>query len=423
MLLDRTTPPKFKKAKTIRLPEAQTVRLNQKTTCHYIAIGQQPIVQIALVVNAGKWFESRNGAATFMAKMLLEGTTSFNAHQITSQFDQYGAVIECSASDDHITLTVHVLSKYLDKLIPVLQEIIYAPTFPESELIVLKQIQKQTLKINNQKNNIYASKKFRELLFGVKHPYGTFLTEKAIDEITTADLHTHYNNVFKNNRATLFLSGDVTEKTLALLEDWIDLGQNDTAVTHEFSPFQNEKRVLGIKRAGALQSSIRIGKIIINKLHDDYFRLLLTNEVLGGYFGSRLMKNIREDKGYTYGIYSSMVHLLSHSYLVIGTDVKADSEKNTIDEIFKELSKLKSESIGEDELTTVKNYLIGKFQSQINTPFSLMNKYKALFLHNLSPDYYSRYLSAITEVSTDDVMAMAKKYFDDASLATLTVGK
>jgi zinc protease len=177
-----------------------------------------------------------------------------------------------------------------------------------------------------------------------------------------------------------------------------------------------------IEKEGAMQSSIRMGKQLITRKHPDFFTMMLLNEILGGYFGSRLMKNIREEKGLTYGISSNLALFGQAGYFVIGTDVKREFTQQTIDEIHKEIKILQTELVTENELETVKNYMVGSFAGSLNTPFDITDRYKVIFSENLPLDFYQNYIPNIQQISNVMLLEAANKYLDVDSLFEIVVG-
>ena len=174
--------------------------------------------------------------------------------------------------------------------------------------------------------------------------------------------------------------------------------------------FSTQGKTLLIEKEGAIQSSIRMGKHLMTRKHPDYFPMLLLNEILGGYFGSRLMKNIREEKGLTYGISSNLALFTQAGYFVIGTDVKREFTQQTIDEIQKEIKILQTELVSENELETVKNYMVGSFAGSLNTPFDIADRYKVIFSENLPLDFYKNYIPNIQQISAIQLLETANKY-------------
>jgi predicted Zn-dependent peptidase len=177
-----------------------------------------------------------------------------------------------------------------------------------------------------------------------------------------------------------------------------------------------------IEKENTVQSSIRLGKKIINRSHPDYPAVLFLNHIFGGYFGSRLMRNIREEKGLTYGIYSSVVSFLNNGYLSIGADVNQENRQLTVDEIRKELVVLRSIPIDHAELETARNHFIGSFQSEITTPFAHADKIKNLILNSLPHQYYNSLLARVDQLTSQDLLETAQRYFNEESFSVVTVG-
>jgi predicted Zn-dependent peptidase len=171
-----------------------------------------------------------------------------------------------------------------------------------------------------------------------------------------------------------------------------------------------------------MQSSIRIGRRLFKRQHPDFYRMIVANEVLGGYFGSRLMRNIREDKGFTYGISSSIAPMRQEGYWVIGTDVKKEFTQATIDEIEKEINRLQTELVADNELETVKNYLAGEFAGSLHTPFEIADRVRLMVLEGLEADFYSNYIQRLRVVTAADIQTMAQKYWQWDDLQRVIIG-
>ena len=186
--------------------------------------------------------------------------------------------------------------------------------------------------------------------------------------------------------------------------------------------FKKAEKEFIIKKEDSVQSSIRYGRMLFNHTNQDYFDVYVLNEILGGYFGSRLMQNIREEKGYTYGIHSSVVPMQEGGYFVIGTDVKREFTKYTLVEIEKELQRLIDEPVSDNELLTVKNYMLGSFVGDIQTSFAIADKYKTIYFHGLGYDYYDRFFARIQSITAQDIQAVAKKYLNPSDMSYVVAG-
>ncbi|PWK27374.1 putative Zn-dependent peptidase [Arcicella aurantiaca] len=423
-MLDRTISPDFQTIQNINIPPVQVITLSNGISLYVINVGEQPVIKVEFSFDAGNLQESQNGVSLFTAKMITEGTTKYNSAEISEYFDKFGSFTESGQGLDRASFTVYGLKKHLSSLLPMVQELLNDAVFPEGELETLKKIQQQTLQVNSGKTAFIANKTFRKKIFGDSHPYGNSISEEAIQAVNQDLLINFYSDFWKGKPFKIFLSGNVGEAEIALIEQYFgktDLGKSPLKKEYSLAMFNKGENVL-VEKEGAVQSSIRMGKQFMTRKHPDFFTMLLLNETLGGYFGSRLMKNIREDKGFTYGISSNLALFGQAGYFVIGTDVKKEFTQQTIDEIHKEIKILQTELISSNELETVKNYMIGSFAGSLNTPFDIADRYKVIFSENLSLDFYQNYISNIQQISDVMLLEAANKYLDIDSLFEIVVG-
>ena len=425
--LDRTIAPAYKNIDSYILPEAVSGKLDNGIPLHLILSGTQPVVRIELIFKSGNWYEPSFGCAHFASKMLSEGTTNFTAKEIQEKFAYYGAFTEFNSGMDTACVTVYALSKHLEVLLPLIYEIVSESIFPEKELESVKNITLQGLKVNKEKTAFIAGCKFREMLFGSEHPYGYFLSEEGVENIHANALHDFYKKNYTTNNCEIVISGNGEEDFAALVNKHLgqgNWGKSDhlpnKGKMHSDTHFL--KRELTVKES-AVQSSIRMGKKMFTVSHPDYFNFYCLNEIFGGYFGSRLMQNIREDKGYTYGINSNIVTNLHGGYFVIGTDVKKEFTQQAIDEVYKEMKRMKEELVPDNELQTVRNYMLGSFVNSIATPFAVADKFKTIHFNGLGYDFYKNYFNTLKNISADTLMATANKYFDENSMSESIAGR
>ncbi|MBP6386602.1 MAG: insulinase family protein [Pseudarcicella sp.] len=423
-LLQRNIAPKFQTIKQILLPPASKKTFQNGIEAIFVNTGIQDILKLELSFKNIVSTDYTKATAQFAFKMLTEGTMQYNSHAISEHFDQHGGFIETTQGMDNSSIVVYGLSKYIHQYVFMLNEMLTNSTFPANELQTAKDIAIQNLKLNNEKNSFLASKAIRKLLFHETHPYGFVLEESDIANIKQDELVSYHNTFIKNKPFSLQLSGKINDETLQIIENTFGTTQkyyNNNAVLIDNETKNTITNTL-IKRPKALQSSIRLGKKMLTRGHEDYHKILLTNEILGGYFGSRLMKNIREEKGLTYGISSSIVALKEEAYLVIGADVKKEFTQLTIDEIKKEIRILQTQLVPSDELETVKNYLAGAFAGSVNTPFEIMERHKIIANENLSNDFYDQYIPKINSITAEQVKETAIKYFNIDSMVEAIVG-
>lgn len=424
--LDRTLVPTFKEIDSFILPEALSAKLDNGIPIHLILSGTQPVVRIELMFKSGNWYEPFFGCAHFAAKMLSEGTSKHTAKEIQDKFAYYGAFTEFNSGMDLASVTVYSLSKHLESILPLVYEIVSESVFPEKELESIKNITLQGLKVNKEKTAFLAGSKFREMLFGAEHPYGYFLSEQAIEGAQVNILQDFYKKNYTVNNCDIIISGNGEVDFLMLANKY--LGQGNWGKSDSLpnkgklqSTVNFTKREL-ITKESAVQSSLRMGKKMFTVSHPDYFNFYCLNEIFGGYFGSRLMQNIREDKGYTYGVSSNIVTNKNEGYFVIGSDVKKEFTLQTIEEVYKEMKKLKEEKVSDNELTTVRNYMLGSFVNSITTPFAVADKFKTIHFNGLGYDFYKNYFNTLRNINAETLMATANKYFDENSMSESIAG-
>ncbi len=421
-MLDRTVAPAFRPIDHISIKEAKEYPIGPSTTLYCIQSGTQPVIKLEVIFKAGKWYESKAGQALFTGKMLREGAGQHNAFSISDIFETFGAHLEIVPTLDYIAITIYSMEAYFSQLLPVVLSMVKEPVFPEKELQVLKNIQVQSLRVNNKKNNFVASRKLRESLFGPLHPYGHILNESEIQEINRYDLINYFNESIRDKPLTLISSGLLTDPTIQLLVDSFKPSEEGPALAESGNEIQKTHPNVLINKEESSQSSIRLGQHSIPMRHPDYPGLLIVNEILGGYFGSRLMKNIREEKGLTYGIYSSLSSLRNATFFSIAADVKKEFRDLAFVEIKSEIRKLQSELIGIPELDTVRNYMLGQIQASVNTPFALATKFKNIHFNGLDYSYYDNLIETIQTIDPDRIMELSNKYLDPDKMVEICVG-
>jgi predicted Zn-dependent peptidase len=419
-MLDRRVAPVFNRNFTFSLINPEYEKLANGIEIYFVSGGDQNVVKVDLIFPAGRWYEQTWGTSYFTTQLSSKGTQSKNSFEIASLFDQFGAHLDLSPGMDFVTLSLYSLTRTLPEALNLLSEIVHQPVFPEKEIQQIKSIYIQNLKVNQEKTNFLASKLFRKTLYGEMHPYGKELEKEDVEKINRRDLTLFHQEFFQ--QFTVVVAGKIDHSS-------------KKNIINTFSPLktrqpQQKEHILEAlplhrrhaEKENSLQTSLRIGKRTINRSHADYANLIFLNHILGGYFGSRLMKNIREEKGLTYGIYSS-VHAMQHdSYLVIGTDVNKENKDLAFDEIEKEIQRLCNEPIESEELETARSHFIGSFQTELSTAFAHAEKIKGVVLYNLEKDHYNQILGKVRDVTTAELQHVASKYFEPESFYEISAG-
>jgi predicted Zn-dependent peptidase len=419
-MIDRSIAPSFSKAFSFELPNPEVVKLPSAVDMVYLQGLQQEVFKLEVIFNAGKWQEPKPGLAHFTSIMLDKGTSSRTSKEIAGVLDYYGAQIEISSGYDFVSISLYGLKKFVREILPIFIEILSDPSFAEEEFDLQKKIFLQNLEINEKKTSFLASRLIRKNIFGSNHPYGNSVEKTDVNTITRDDLKNYFASNFSPYE--IYLVGNLESQEIHWLVEQFSssrVGLSNVIKDFAISPGDPTQHVA---RPDSVQSSIRMGMRTINRGHKDYFSLLLLNHILGGYFGSRLMKNVREEKGLTYGIYSSLNPFKNDSMFSIGADVDKANVKLTIDEIKKEIETLCLNQINEEELEVSKNHLLGGIQLEMANPFSTFDKIKNVRLNQLEKDYYNNLFTSVKSIGPEMLQITAQKYFDINNLTVISVG-
>jgi zinc protease len=421
--MNRQHAPEFQAIRSIQLPEAEK-SAGSAPQIYYINAGTQDVLRIECLFFAGSRFEKIPLSSTATNQCIKEGTSKYSSAEIAERLDFFGAFLENETNKDTGSLVLYTLSKHLQSCLPIFQEILNSPVFPEKEVDLFLQNNKQRYLVNKEKVDYLARVKFSEMIFGGGSQYGHVPTDEDYDRLSRNHIVDFYRSYYDLSNAVVLVSGKITERERTLIEQFLKpTGQRSAQRTEQNTILEpaSLKRQF-VEKAGAVQSAIRIGRPMFNRRHPDYFRMLVLNTILGGYFGSRLMANIREDKGYTYGIGSSIGSLHKTGMFFITTEVGADVTGDAINEIYKEIARLREQAIPDDELELVRNYMLGTFLRSMDGPFAISDKHKTLIEYGLGSDYYQNYIHTVNSVTSKELQALANEYFRQEDLYQLVVG-
>lgn len=413
-MLDRTTPPPFRSIERPAFPWPQATTLKPDLPLWVLNAGSQPIIKLVLIFDAGIFHEPHPGIAYFTAHMLLEGTQHRTAQEIAQYIDQYGASLSVKVYPDTWSLTLVTLSKHLKPMLALLVELLLAPSFPAARLDHLKDRKRQAMKLAAEKHSHVAREQLQALLFGSAHPYGRYLTEEALDAITLTQVQQYFQDQLLAGCRVL-ASGQLSDQTLQAIQQHLQpLPVQAPPTATVYGSFSGPEQ-LHVPRPASLQAALSLGKVLPTKGHPDYLPLVVVNELLGGFFGSRLMRNLREDKGYTYGISTRIVPLQHASYLFLATEVTQAQAEAACQEIDKEIKALQTVPMPLEELQTLQNHMLGSWLASINTPFAVMEQFKGAHLHGLDRTYYDQLYDTILHMTPAQIMAIAQRHLNDLS--------
>ena len=423
---DRKTAPHIKDAVeyAISLKKPEQFKLDNGVEVYSIQAGTEEVVQIEWVFKAGNWYEKQKNVSSATNFLIKNGTAQKSAYEINEFVDFYGAYLNRTCYNETAVVSLHCLTRQLEKILPIVQEIFLEAVFPESELIIYKQNMKQRLAVNLQKCDFIAGRKIDELLFGIKHPYGVYSELTDYDVIEQEHVKQYYDQFYRNGHCTIFSAGILPSNYQALLNTFfgsLPLNQSVLEKQEHLVEPAVQKKWNVINDENGVQGAIRIARPFPTKHHPDFPKVQVLNALFGGFFGSRLMNNIREDKGYTYGIYSFLVNHVHAGAWMISTEAGRDVCEATITEVYHEMEQLRNGDIDQEELLLVKNYLIGTLLGDLDGPFQIIGRWKNLILNGLDDSFFYNSVNTIKNISSEELKELAKKYLNPEEFYELTV--
>lgn len=414
-VLDRTVAPLSYSIEDFSLPQPIEYKLKNNCKVFSIPNNAQPIIHFSLSIKGGKLLEKEQGAAALTAKLVGEGIKGMDSIALHQKLESLGAIISTTSDIDSFTINGHCLKRYFSQVIELVRKYLTESTFSDEDFQHILKVMLQQQQLNEEKTSYLATKLFRENFYGDQHPYGKSLSSEALKNFQISAVEKYYHESVVGLPFTLFISGDITEVEISEINENLgDLDvRGDALITYPDFVCKISSQNLNIykEKEDAVQTSIRIGCPTFTLPNKDLEAFTILNEILGGYFGSRLMKNVREEKGLTYGIHSSFRNEINQGYFLIATDLKKESKNLALDEIYKEINILTDEKVIDEELETVKNYITGNFVMSINSNLSLLEVTKSLYKKALPFDYYNDYVSRIQKIESTTIQEVAKKYF------------
>ncbi|MCF8303465.1 MAG: insulinase family protein [Bacteroidales bacterium] len=401
-------------------------KLDNGIPVYLLNSGKIALSRIEFIFPAGTWFQDASLVARSTNSLLKEGTSGNSSEEISRKLDYYGAHLDNNISKDNAYIELYSLNKHLKNTLPVVEDIIKNAVFPQHEFEIFANKQKHNYLINSQKVSYLARTHFTEYLFGAEHPYGQRLNPEDFDRISREQLIAFHKAHYSADQCKIIVAGLVDEDVIGLLndhfgkEDWSYKALNGA---REYQVIPSPELRHFIPKEEALQSALRIGKRMFNRKHPDYIGMQVVNTILGGFFGSRLMKNIREDKGYTYGIGSALIPLHRSGVFFITSEVGAEVAGKAVEEIYKELKKLRDEAVNDEELHLVKNYMSGTFLRSIDGPIAAADRLKDILEYDLDYHYYAKFLKRIKTITAEEIRELANRYLTENTLHELIVGK
>lgn len=408
----------------LQLKPYQKIVLDNGVEVYAVNAGTQEVMSVELVFFAGNWYEQQNNIAAATNFLLKNGTTNKTAFQINEHFDYYGSHLSRGCYNETANIVLHCINRHLGTHLPVIAELITEAVYPQQELDIYRQNAKQRLSVNLKKCDFVAGRLIDEYVFGKNHPYGVYSNAADYDALNTEQLLAYYKEYYTNGRCVIFAGGLLPadfEQQLNQTIGQLPLNKNHSKeIFHPLTPAVEKKyRIMNDEKG--VQGAIRLAQPFPNRHHPDFQKVQVLNTLFGGFFGSRLMSNIREDKGYTYGIHSYILNHISTTAWMISTEAGRDVCEATINEVYHEMEELRNETVDAEELQLVKNYLIGTILGDLDGPFHIIGRWKNLILNGLDENYFYSSVQTIKNISADELQELANKYLQPEKFYELVV--
>lgn len=424
--LNRTIAPLIKDATEFELtlkPYDKYV-LDNGVEVYAVNAGTQEVLSLELVFKAGNWFEQQNNIAAATNFLIKNGTKNKTAFHFNEHFDYYGSHLSRGCYNETANIVLHCIDRHFATHLPVIAEMITDAVYPQHELDIYKQNMQQRLTVNLKKCDFVAGRLIDEYVFGKDHPYGVYSNKEHYDELEQQQLQDYHKKYYTEGHCVIFAAGLLPanfEQELNKTIGQLPLNQKEIpTIIHPVTP-SPEKKYRIANDPNGVQGAIRLAQPFPNRHHPDFQPVQVLNTLFGGFFGSRLMSNIREDKGYTYGIHSYILNHISTTAWMVSTEAGRDVSEATIAEVYNEMKDLREELVDEEELQLVKNYLIGTILGDLDGPFHIIGRWKNLILNGLDEQYFYKSVNIIKNISAEELQELANKYLHPEKFYELVV--
>ena len=427
MLLDRTIQPKVRDIEHLAVQMPQRFIMPNGVPLNILNSGDNEVVRIDLLIEGGRWHQSQPLRALFTNRMLREGTLRYSTLEIAEKLDYYGAWLELSSASEYAYITLYSLNKYLPQTLDVLESIVKEPTFPEKELGVVAENNIQQFIVNSSKVDFLAHRALMKAVYGGQHPCGRLVQKEDYKRITPDVLRKFYDRYYHSRNCTIYVSGKVGDDCVRRIEDLFGreaFGKGfQKPEKTDFVPVSSVDKRIFVEYADVMQSAVRMGMLSLERCHPDYLKARVMVTLFGGYFGSRLMSNIREEKGYTYGISAGIAPYPGQGILVINTETANEFVEPLVREVYHEIDRLQNDPVPEDELFMVKNYMLGEMCRSYESAFSLADAWMFVQVSGFGDTHFEDVLNTIKNITPEEIRELAGRYLCKEKLKEVISGK
>jgi predicted Zn-dependent peptidase len=420
-----STPPEPGPPRDFRVPEPKRFTLDNGMEVALVQWGNMPKARVALAIRTGNAFEKANEVwlADLTGNLIREGTATRTGTEISQQVARMGGSLSVSVGEDETNIGGDVLTEFAPQMAELVADVAQHPRFPASELARLKANMVRQLSVSLSQPQAVAVQKFRAVLYG-DHPYGRlFPTEAMINGYTIDQSRAFYQATYGAGRARLYVVGrfDEAATEAAIRKAFAGWAKGSPVEAAPPKP-QSERAVYLVDRPGAPQSTVLIGMPSLSPTNDDFVAMTVMDALLGGSFASRITRNIREDKGYTYSPSSDLSTRYHDAYWVEEADVTTAVTGPSIKEIFAEIDRLQKEPPPAEELTGIQNYIAGTFVLQNSSRGGISAQLQYIDLQGLPADYANTYVKRVYAVTPEKISEVARQYLKDDDATIVIVG-
>ncbi len=398
--------------------------LSNGVPVYIIKGGTQDVLRIDLLVRGGYSIQERPLQALFTNRMLREGTSDYKAEEISRLLDYYGAWIEMYSLQECNRITLYTLGRYLEPMLDMLESMVKRPLFPSENLETIRANNKAFYHINSRKVDVVAQRHFEKAIWGENHPLGHIVCAEDYDAITEELLRKYHSLYYGSQSMVFFISGNVDDKCVAAIEKRFgDIWGSNENIDFAVAPPVSVPGASKVKINGVLQSGIRVGRMVMDTSHPDFHRFRFLTVILGGYFGSRLMSNIRERNGYTYHIEAEIDAYGSRNAFMISTETDNEYVEPLLAEVDKELKRLRDEYVPKEELELVRNYTLGELCREYEGVLPKAEVFISLWLSGQPFEAVNDYLDTVCSVSQTELRSLAQEYLSPEQMSQIVVGE
>ena len=404
------------------IPEYRLAAECNGVRVYAVDCNEYDVVRVTFFFRAGSSLQSVPFAASATANMLSEGTAELTARQTAERLDYYGSYFDVNIDRDYVYINFCMLSRFAVPTLEVAEQIVLQPSFPDDELRTYAAKRRQRLTIERMKVDTLAREELARCLFGSEHPYGRISPAEAYDTLRRDDLEAHYRRCYTAERCMVVCSGRIDEQVIGAVSRIVGrLPHGDSTEALFPEPVTTRRSI--IERPEAVQSSLRVARRLFPRTHPDFTGMQVVATALGGYMGSRLMQNLRERNGFTYGVVAAAVNFEREGYIAVSTQVGAEVTDRAVGEIYREIERLRTEPMTESELATVRNMMLGEMMRILDGPFGLADVAIENILCGVPNASLERTIAEIRSTTPERVAELARRYLDSSDLVTVVAGR